>query len=166
NGDLLAIWFSCLTEDGREMTVLGSRLRKGASTWDPPSVFWDTPGRNDVASGLWLDSSTGRLYHFNSFAIDGDWSMQALYFRTSTNNGVTWSTMAPVNPTHGYRNPPIASLVRMSNGRLVVPCDAVPGANGGTAVHLSDDNGASWTDPGLGKPVPAFVQGGTGAWVA
>jgi formylglycine-generating enzyme required for sulfatase activity len=34
NGDLLAIWYSCNSERGRELCVLASRLRRGAEQWD------------------------------------------------------------------------------------------------------------------------------------
>ncbi|MHC4157254.1 MAG: formylglycine-generating enzyme family protein [Planctomycetota bacterium] len=35
NGDLLAGWFSTVTEGGRELVVAGSRLRAGAEEWEP-----------------------------------------------------------------------------------------------------------------------------------
>ncbi|MDE0025001.1 MAG: hypothetical protein OXP69_11385 [Spirochaetaceae bacterium] len=53
NGDLLAIWYSCVEEPGRELGILASRLRAGSGSWEPASVFWDAPDRNDHAR--WRD---------------------------------------------------------------------------------------------------------------
>jgi sulfatase modifying factor 1 len=50
NGDLLAVWFSCRTESGREMTILGSRLKAGSSDWTEPDVFFGPPDRNTTGS--------------------------------------------------------------------------------------------------------------------
>jgi len=43
NGDLLATWYSCVSERNREMTIAGARLRYGQEQWDPASLFWDGP---------------------------------------------------------------------------------------------------------------------------
>jgi hypothetical protein len=47
----------------------------------------------------------------------------------------------------------------MNNGTLVQACDAVPGAHGGTALHLSLDHGLTWRDPGAGESMPEFKPG-------
>jgi hypothetical protein len=60
----------------------------------------------------------------------------------------------------------IAGAFRTSKGVLVVKCDAATGGSGGSAVHVSDDGGKTWADPGAGKPRPTFAAGGTGAWIA
>jgi len=163
NGDLLVIFFSCISETGREMTVLASRFRRGAADWDAPSLFFDTPSRNDTGMGLFNDRGT--LYHVQSFAADGNYNDLASSFRTSTDNGVTWSAPRAINSTHGFRNQVINGF-RTSSGRFIVVSDATPSNGGGTAVHYSDDNGKTWIDPGNGLPAPAFVQGGTGHTIA
>ena len=61
NGDLLAIWYSCVEEPGRELSILASRLRVESASWEPASVFWDAPDRNDHAPALLCDGQ--RLYH-------------------------------------------------------------------------------------------------------
>lgn len=55
NGDLLAIWYSCVTEPGPELCNAASRLRFGAKDWEAPSPFWDGPDVNDHAPKLWWD---------------------------------------------------------------------------------------------------------------
>jgi formylglycine-generating enzyme required for sulfatase activity len=163
NGDLFVAFYSCVTETGREMTVLASRLRQGASSWDAPSLFYDTPSRNDTGVGLYNDGGT--LYHFQGFSADGNYDNLANVFQTSTNNGVTWSVPQTINSTHGYRNQVISGF-RMASGRLIVPCDATPNNSGGTAIHYSDDNGVTWIDPGSNQPAPNFSQGAMGSWIA
>jgi len=165
NGNLLAIWYSCKTESGRELTILASRLRFGCEQWDPPSVFWDAPDRNDHAPALWCDSN-GTLYHFNGLSAAATWGSLALIMRTSTDNGVTWSKAQLIGPEHGLRHQPVQSVIKAKDGSIILPCDAVSGGSGGTAIHISHDNGKTWADPGVGQPQPKFANGSTGVWIA
>ena len=71
NGDLLAIWYTCRTEPGRELGIAASRLPYGETGMEPASHFWDAPDRNDHASALWVDQQ-GTLYHFNGLSAAGD----------------------------------------------------------------------------------------------
>jgi formylglycine-generating enzyme required for sulfatase activity len=146
NGDLLAIWYSCLREDGRELSILQSRLRHGTDEWEPASLFWDVPDRNDHAPALWRDGS--RIYHFNGLSAAATWGNLAVVMRTSDDSGITWSKARLVLPEHGLRHQPVESIIKTRDGAIVLPCDAVTGGNGGTAIHLSLDGGATWTDPG------------------
>ncbi len=165
NGDLLAIWYSCKTESGCELTILASRLRYGSEQWEPASVFWDAPDRNDHAPALWCDSN-GTLYHFNGLSAAATWGNLALIMRTSTDNGVTWAKAHLIGPEHGLRHQPVQSVIKAQDGSIILPCDAVSGGSGGTAIHISRDNGKTWTDPGAGQPQPKFANGATGAWIA
>jgi len=165
NGDLLAIWYSCRNEPGRELTILASRLRYGTEQWEPPSVFWNAPDRNDHAPAFWFDGQD-TIYHFNGLSAAATWGNLATVMRISTDNGATWSKARLINPEHGLRHMPVESVFRTREGYLVLPCDAVTGGNGGTAVHISRDNGQTWTDPGAGREAPKFDAGTTGAWIA
>ncbi len=165
NGDVLAIWYSCRSEPGRELCILASRLRYGSEQWEPASPFWDAPDRNDHAPALWFDGRD-TLYHFNGLSAAATWGSLATVMRTSTDNGATWSKARLINPEHGLRHMPVESVFRTREGFIILPCDAVTGGNGGTAVHISRDGGKTWTDPGEGRPAPSFASGTTGAWVA
>ncbi len=165
NGDLLAIWYTTVTEPGRELAIAASRLRNGASEWDDASPFWDAPDRNDHASALYWDGRD-TLFHLNGISTDATWGKMALLLRTSTDNGATWSPARLVNPTHQLRNMPIAGIFSTNDGRLILPCDAVTIGEGGSAIHLSSDGGATWVDPGSGQPQPVFEAGRSGAWIA
>ncbi len=166
NGDLFATWYTTKTERGRYLAVAASRLRKGASEWDEPSLFYKVPDRNMHATAIWWDRSGNTIYHFQGVGASYGWGDLALFMRHSTDNGVSWSKPHWINQMHGLRNMPIAGVIKTTGGVIVVPCDAVTGGSGGTAVHISKDNGISWHDPGAGAPDPVFMEGNTGGWIA
>ena len=165
NGDLLAIWYSCWDEPGRELAILASRLRYGAEEWEPASAFWDAPDRNDHAPALWFNGRD-TIYHFNGLSAAATWGSLATVMRISIDSGATWSKAQLINPEHGLRHMPVESVFQTREGFIVLPCDGVTGGSGGTAVHVSRDGGGTWIDPGAGKPNPSFASGSTGAWIA
>jgi formylglycine-generating enzyme required for sulfatase activity len=165
NGDLLAIWYTCRSEPGRELGIVASRLPHGEDNWQVASGFWDAPDRNDHASALCVDEK-GTLFHFNGLSVAATWGSLATILRTSTDNGATWSKARLIMPEHGVHHMPIESVIRTREGAILVPCDAVPGGAGGSAVLVSRDDGGSWIDPGEGRPAPDFSAGSTGAWIA
>ena len=165
NGDLLAIWYSTIREPGRELAIVAARLRRGNDEWDAAAPFWDAPDRNDHASDVWWDGEN-TLFHFNGLGTDGTWAKLALILRRSTDNGQTWSKARLIDPEHRLRNMPIAGLIQTARGDLVLPCDAVTGGSGGSAVNISADGGRTWVDPGEGERPPKFEAGETGPWIA
>lgn len=166
NGDLLAIWFSCVGEHDRDsFVILASRLVPGATAWEPPSMFFKCAGRNMTGSALFNDGK-GRLLHFNGIDESSSWSSLIMTVRESRDNGATWSEPRNIGGPHGYRNQVIACTRSLPGGGIVQLCDAVPGASGGSAAWISTDGGLTWRDPGAGKPWPSFKAGNTGAWIA
>jgi formylglycine-generating enzyme len=165
NGDLLAIWYTCQTEPGRELGIVASRLPYGETEWQLASNFWDAPDRNDHASALWADEQ-GTLYHFNGLGAAATWGGLAAILRTSDDNGASWSKAELIMPEFGLRHMPIESVIRSREGAILVPCDAVAGGSGGSAVLVSRDDGKTWDDPGEGRPAPDFSAGAIGAWIA
>jgi hypothetical protein len=140
-------------------------LPYGEEAWQVASNFWDAPDRNDHASALWIDEN-GTLYHFNGLSAAATWGNLATIMRTSTDHGATWSKARLIMPEHGLRHMPIESVLRTREGAILVPCDAVTGGAGGSAVLISRDDGQIWTDPGAGRPEPLFQEGARGAWIA
>ena len=165
NGDLLAIWYTCAREPGRELGIVASRLPYGEDQWQVASDFWDAPDRNDHASALWVDEK-GTIYHFNGLSAAATWGSLATIMRTSTDSGATWSKARLIMPEHGLRHMPIESVIRTKERALFVPCDAATGGHGGSAVLVSRDEGQTWIDPGEGRSAPKFAAGSTGAWIA
>lgn len=164
NGDLLAIWFSCDEESGREMNILASRLRTGSKQWDDASEFFKVPDRNMTGSSL-LNDGTGRLIYTNGVEAAGDWQNLAIVKRESHDNGATWSTPELIAPEHQVRHQVIAGMIKTKEGWLIQPADARAEGQGGTAIHISKDNGKTWYDPGEGKSND-FKEGGFGGSIA
>lgn len=147
NGDLFAIWYSTVTERGREMTVASSRLPLGQDEWEPASLFWDAPDRNDHAPALWFDGDK-TIYQFLGLSSAATWGPLAVIMRTSTDNGFHWSRARLIAPERGPRHQPVESVIRTREGYLALPCDATPEGGGGTALLISRDRGQTWADPG------------------
>jgi formylglycine-generating enzyme len=129
-------------------------------------VFYKVPDRNMHATSVWWDRSGDRIYHFQGVGVSYGWGDLALFLRLSNDNGATWSGPHWINQEHGLRNMPIAGVIKTSCGNIVVPCDAVTGGAGGTALHVSKDNGITWYDPGDQAPAPEFKEEETGGWIA
>ncbi len=165
NGDLLAIWYSCRSEPGRELTILGSRLRYGSERWEPASVFWGAPDRNDHAPAFWYDGQK-TIYHFNGLSAGATWGSLATVMRVSTDSGARWSKGRLINPEHGLRHMPVESVFRTREGFIILPCDGVTGGSGGTNIHISRDAGVTWANPAAEGPRPNFEPGATGNLIA
>ena len=147
NGDLLAIWYTCVEESGRELALLASRLRYGEDEWEPASPFWDAPDRNCHAPALFFDGND-TIYQFSGLSAAATWGNLATTMRTSKDNGATWSRARLIIPEHGIRHMPVESVFRAQDGSIVLPCDAVTGGSGGTAIWVSRDEGETWQDAG------------------
>ncbi len=165
NGDLLAIWYTCVTESGRELAMAASRLRYGQTNWEVASSFFDVPDRNDHAPCFWFDGDQ-TLYHFNGLSAAATWGPLAIMIRTSTNNGVTWSRPRIIAPDHTIKQQPIASCIKTVSGAIIFTSDAGTGGSGGSVPWKSLDGGLSWYSPATGRPAPSFTDGATGAWPA
>ncbi|MHC4645600.1 MAG: SUMF1/EgtB/PvdO family nonheme iron enzyme [Planctomycetota bacterium] len=141
NGDLLAAWFSCIEERGRELGIAASRLRYAHQEWEPASVFWDAPDRNDHTTAFWNDGE-GTIYHFNALGVS--YRDLAILLRKSKDNGATWSKGRLIFPDRDGRRNVVESVFRTASGHILLPGDG----RGGTILALSDDQGRTWTDPG------------------
>lgn len=164
NGDLFAIWYTCNAEAGREMEVVASRFRKGASQWDKASSFFKVPDRNMTGSAIFRIED-GTLVHMNGVGNAGEWQNLALCMRRSDDNGKTWSAPELVEPRHEKRHQVIGGTLTLENGDLIQLCDAEAGGSGGTSVHLSQDEGYSWEDLWNGS-ASTFRAGGSGSSIA
>ncbi|MHC4572919.1 MAG: SUMF1/EgtB/PvdO family nonheme iron enzyme [Planctomycetota bacterium] len=143
NGDLLAIWYTCVEERGRELAVAASRLRCGQEQWESASPFWEAPDRNDHCPALWFDGKD-TIYHFNGLCVAGKWEPLAIIMRTSKDNGVTWSKARLIAPEHGFRQMVGEPVFRTREGAICVGADA----EHGSTIWVSRDNGKTWYDPG------------------
>ena len=141
NGDLLAVWFSCFRERGRELTLAGSRLRYGAAEWDEASLFWDVADRNMTGSVLWREGE--RIYLAGGLSAAATWGNMIIYLRHSDDSGATWSSPEIILPDHATGQVlPINLVFRGSSGSILLPCD--DGAISSTVLLESKDEGATW----------------------
>jgi sulfatase modifying factor 1 len=124
NGDVLACWYTCVSESGREMAQACSRLRAGSDKWDPASLFFDVPDVNDHAPVLLCDGK--RIYHFCTQSLFG-WDNASNIVRWSDDNGVRWSH-------------PRIILSRDDPQRLSQPCSALQAKDGTLVLACDGDN--------------------------
>jgi formylglycine-generating enzyme required for sulfatase activity len=141
NGDLLAVWYTCVSEKDRELGLAASRLRWGAEHWEPASMFFDTPDRNDHAPALGFDGND-TIYHFNGISVGATYGPLALVMRTSTDSGATWSGPRLVLPEHTRGHQPSEPVFRMNDGAMALAVD------GGRTLWMSRNKGLTWTNPG------------------
>ncbi len=160
NGDLLAVWYSCVDEAGTELNNLASRLRFGASEWEPASLFWDGADINDHAPKLWWDGKQ-TLYHFARGQLEN-------IVRTSTDNGATWSKAQVIQPMSEIGN----AIIRTRDGTILMTQDATitsltKSTDGGKmwASHFIEDkklahrNGSSARHAGIHAPIVELADG-------
>lgn len=145
NGDLLAVWYSCANEDGAELSNVASRLRRGATEWEPASVFWDGADVNDHAPKVWWDGDR-TIYNF----VRG---LRENLVRTSTDNGATWTPARMIQPPGEFGN----QVLRLQDGTLVLGHD-----NRQTSLVFSHDAGQTWAFNDVKKQPSDFRPGGKG----
>lgn len=150
NGDLLAVWFTCWRERGREMALAASRLPYGEQEWQAASPFWDAPDRNMTQPLLWKDGKT--IHLFVGLATASTWGSMAICRRSSSDSGATWSRADLIIPDHAIgqilpNQPPFWA----QDGRLVLPCD--DGNTWTSMMYVSGDGGATF------QPQPGRIAG-------
>lgn len=142
NGDLLAVWYSCVDEGGTELNNLASRLRPDATAWEPASLFWDGADINDHAPKLWWDGEN-TIFHF-ARGRDED------IVRSSTDNGVTWTKAQVFQPVSEIGN----AILRTKDGTLFMTQDS---AN--SSLTMSRDDGKTWSSTTITDKKNAFRSG-------
>lgn len=163
NGDMLAIWYSTITEQGTELTVLASRLRAGNDTWDPSSEFFKAADRNMHGSSL-FHAGAGVVLHMNGMGRAGVGRKQdkalAMLCRISRDNGQSWSAPTVVGPEYLATQQLISGASRTRDGALLQPCDVTrPKGSNFSALHISRDNGKTWINP-AGAHAGSFIDDG------
>jgi hypothetical protein len=171
NGDVLAVWYSTVSESGRECAQAASRLRAGAEQWEPASFFFGVPDVNTHAPVLLSDGK--RLYHFCTQSLSG-WDDAADIMRYSDDSGATWSKPAIIlsRDDPNQMSQPCSAFVA-KDGMLVLACDGDRGHRD-ERVLTSADGGKTWQvrkgdfRKAAGKYVihPAVVQRDDGAFLA
>jgi hypothetical protein len=124
---------------------VASRLRLGASDWEPASPFWDGADVNDHAPKVWWDGRK-TLFHF---ARGRDENI----VRTSQDNGATWSKARIIQPVGEFGN----QLLRLKDGTLVLGNDSRQ-----CSLVFSHDAGLTWEYNDVQQRPSDFRDGGHG----
>ena len=176
NGDLLAAWFNTISEIGREMVIVSSRLRYSegswASDWDTERLFFAPADRNTTGSCL-VNDGHGRLYYFNSISESGHHRDQCLMMSISEDHGASWSCPRIISDLSRRHKLTVMNsyLVEDNGNRLVLGVDYAPvgtkaAFNGGGGVIISEDRGHTWASKVIGKSIPVVGEGLTGGLAA
>ena len=155
NGDVLAIWYTTEEEVGNELNVAVSRFAVGATSWSPAQLFWQCADANNHAPALFTDAD-GTIFHFN-----GNKLMPGAVYRTSKDNGYTWTRALPYSTSTSAQ--PGESTIRTSEGRILGTLD---GRYGSGLVNASSDDGHTWKELTDDSRLPNFTPGGTGRVIA
>jgi predicted neuraminidase len=84
NGDLLAAWFQGSGERrANDVVILGSRLKKGSSSWSKPFLMADTPNLPDCNPVLFVNQNQ-KLFLVWIAVQANEWENSILRVRTST----------------------------------------------------------------------------------
>jgi len=145
NGDLLAVWYSCVDEGGAELCNVASRLRMGTKEWEPASPFWDGADVNDHGPKIWWDGKA-TLYHLVKGRDEN-------LVRTSTDSGATWSAPTLMEPGGEFGN----QMIRLSDGKMVITHDSRQ-----CSLVYSQDGGKTWGFNDVKQQASDFRPGGKG----
>ncbi|HUX58538.1 MAG TPA: SUMF1/EgtB/PvdO family nonheme iron enzyme [Bacteroidales bacterium] len=170
NGDILISWFSGESEVGPELTLLasrGQRLADGSLNWTAPSEFLKAADRNMHSSNLFNNSvrvSAGKdkafvLYQLASIGLTGRWDKQALGYRTSIDNGVTWSTVKMIleidRELDGGATTIQGQMFQTLDGTFAGAKDDVKSTG---SMIISTDGGKSWEHRGFSRTTPDSLR--------
>ena len=155
NGDVLAVWYTTVQEEGRELAQAATRLRSGSDRWDPPSPFFDVPDVNDHAPVLLRDGQ--RVYHFCTQSLHS-WDYSTDIVRISEDSGATWSRPQIIlgrdDPDH--LSQPCSAFIA-GDGTIVLACDG--DGHEVERLVLSTDRGKTW------KVAKGDLRGAAGRYV-
>ena len=160
NGDILVSWFSGECEVGAELTLLacrGKRQTDGRLVWTAPSEFLKAPDRNMHGTHLLnnkkrLDAGLDDqflLYQVASIGTDGRWAKLVPGYRTSSDNGKTWSEIRILGD--GLHNRSDGTQLQgnsliTSDGKIVFVADD---RHSTSSLLVSSDGGETWETRGF-----------------
>lgn len=154
DGRLGCVWFGGTQEGVPDISIWFSTLEPGSSQWSEPQQLSDDSTRSEQNPILFTAPDTS-LWLLYTAQKAGNQDTAEVRRRTSTDSGRTWGeaeTLFPANETGGVfvRQLPVV----LPSGRLIVPifrCITTQGEkwvgnSDDSAVMISDDAGATWTE--------------------
>lgn len=154
DGRLGCVWFGGTQEGVPDISIWFSTLEPGSDQWSPAQQLSDDPTRSEQNPVLFA-APNGALWLLYTAQKAGNQDTAEVRRRTSTDSGRTWGlveTLFPANETGGVfvRQLPVL----LPSGRLIIPifrCITTPGEkwvgnSDDSAVMISDDGGATWSE--------------------
>ena len=154
DGRLGCVWFGGTQEGVPDISIWFSTLEPGSGQWSPAQQLSDDPTRSEQ-NPILFTAPTGALWLLYTAQKAGNQDTAEVRRRTSTDSGRTWGpveTLFPANETGGVfvRQLPVL----LPSGRLIIPifrCITTPGEkwvgnSDDSAVMISDDGGATWSE--------------------
>ncbi|MDF2051122.1 exo-alpha-sialidase [Arthrobacter sp. Cr_A7] len=154
DGRLGCVWFGGTQEGVPDISTWFSALEPGSSQWSEPEQLSDDSTRSEQNPILFTNTD-GALWLLYTAQKAGNQDTAEVRRRISMDSGRTWGgveTLFPANETGGVfvRQLPVV----LPSGRLIVPifrCITTPGEkwvgnSDDSAVMISDDAGATWTE--------------------
>ena len=154
DGRLGCVWFGGTQEGVPDISIWFSTLEPGSSQWSSPQQLSDDSTRSEQNPILFTNTD-GALWLLYTAQKAGNQDTAEVRRRISLDSGRTWGaveTLFPANETGGVfvRQLPVV----LPSGRLIIPifrCITTPGEkwvgnSDDSAVMISDDAGATWTE--------------------
>ncbi|TLM81904.1 glycosyl hydrolase [Pseudarthrobacter sp. NamE2] len=154
DGRLGCVWFGGTQEGVPDISIWFSALEPGSRQWSSPEQLSDDSTRSEQ-NPILFTAPDGLLWLLYTAQKAGNQDTAEVRRRISTDSGRTWGeveTLFPANETGGVfvRQLPVV----LPSGRLIVPifrCITTPGEkwvgnSDDSAVMISDDAGATWTE--------------------
>jgi predicted neuraminidase len=154
DGRLGCVWFGGTQEGVPDISIWFSTLEPGSTQWSPAEQLSDDGARSEQNPILFTAPDTS-LWLLYTAQKAGNQDTAEVRRRTSADSGRTWGpveTLFAANETGGVfvRQLPVV----LPSGRLIIPifrCITTPGEkwvgnSDDSAVMISDDGGATWSE--------------------
>lgn len=134
-------------DDWNESIIEGKISNDCGKTWDSSFTIQKNIGRLNVMNPSFLRLNNGELWLF--FLV---WNSSAdckLYYKKSTNEGITWSIPEMISNRDGYNIVTNCNVIQLSNGRIIAPISHMKTFADNFSLHkvscvFSDDTGKTW----------------------
>ncbi|WP_264357291.1 sialidase family protein [Pseudarthrobacter sp. MM222] len=154
DGRLGCVWFGGTQEGVPDISIWFSTLEPGSRQWSAPDQLTDDSTRSEQ-NPILFTTPGNELWLLYTAQRAGNQDTAEVRRRISRDSGKTWGpveTLFPANETGGVfvRQLPVV----LPSGRWIIPifrCITTPGekwvgSSDDSAVMISDDAGASWTE--------------------
>jgi predicted neuraminidase len=172
NGDILCLWYGGSYESAEDQALYLARLPKGSRQWETPErMLWnpEQPPGNAVifrTPDNTLGIVWGRMEKSRPMRRGTGWGECRLFYRTSNDNGHTWSSDTEIPDSFGSlpRNAPLT----LQDGRFALPISGETSEGRGSFLLFLAADGKTWTRGGFanGGSQPTVIQRDNGDLLA